>query len=185
MRQTAVYDGASYQVSERPPWTPAQLVSLVAGLVLVVIGGVALARGGINFSAIPTTHSTVAGLHFTCLSALIQLIVGVILIGASAYGPAVKESMAVMGVLLLGFGLIVAIDPTAFYNDWGYTAANGVFYAIVGAILLLAAALSPVFFSSRRRATHSQMTGTGSETVAAAPAPPAGQPVVDRWGRPV
>jgi len=87
--RSVVTDGESnYRVTERPPWSPAQLVAVAAGVVLVVIGGVALARGGIHFDAVPFTHSTVIGLHFTCMSALIQLVAGVLLLGGGAYPDA-------------------------------------------------------------------------------------------------
>jgi hypothetical protein len=149
-RSVATGGESTYRVIERPPWSPAQLVAVAAGIVLVVIGGVALARGGIHFDAVPVTRSTVIGLHFTCLSALIQLVAGVLLLGGGAYPDTAKSTMAFFGVVLLAFGLIVAIDPTPFFTMWGYTTANGVFYAVVGGVLLVAAAVSPIFFSRRR-----------------------------------
>lgn len=159
---------SNYRVTERPPWSPAQLVAVAAGIVLVVIGGVALARGGVHFDAVPLTHSTVIGLHFTCMSALIQLVAGVLLLGGGAFPDAAKSTMAFFGVVLLAFGLIVAIDPTPFFNMWGYTTANGVFYAVVGGVLLVAAAVSPIFFSRRR-------VVSGGGTTYADPRYPAGQ----------
>ena len=147
-------EGARYRVSAGAPWSPAQLVAVAVGVVLVVIGGVALARGGINFSDISLTHSTVAGLHYTCLSALVQLVVGVIIIGGGAYPDSAKGTMAFFGVVLVAFGLIVAIDPTAFATTWGYTEANGVFYIVVGVILGVAAAISPVFTPGARPCTR-------------------------------
>jgi hypothetical protein len=53
------------------------------------------------------------------------------------------------GMVFIAFGLIVAIDATPFANMWGYGTANGVIDFIVGAILVLAAVLSPLFFSRR------------------------------------
>lgn len=154
MQQTVVTDGEShYRVTERPAWSPAQLVAVVAGIVLIVLGGVALARGGVHFNAIPFTHSAVVGLHYSCLSAIIQLAAGVLLLGGGAYPDAAKSTMVFFGVVLITWGLIVAIDAQPFYNLWGYTTADGVFYVVVGAILLVVGAVSPIIFSrfSRRR----------------------------------
>lgn len=152
IRQQYVEGGTTYRTTARAPWSPAQFVAVAAGLVLVVIGGIALARSGLHFNVIPLTHSTVAGLHFTSLSAVVQLVAGVILLGGGAYPYTAKGTMATMGVIMVAWGLIVAIDPQPFFNMWGYTTANGVFYTVVGAITLLAAAVSPIFFSSRTSA---------------------------------
>jgi peptidoglycan/LPS O-acetylase OafA/YrhL len=122
---------------------------------LVVVGGVALARSGVNFSNVPATHSTVAGLHFTSMSALVQLVAGIFLLAGGAYPDTAKGSMAFWGAVLLAFGLVVAIDSVPFFNMWGYTRSNGVFYAVIGGVLILAAAVSPIIFS-RRRVVSSQ-----------------------------
>jgi hypothetical protein len=141
--------GRTYRTTERAPWSPAQFVAVAAGLVLVVIGGIALARSGAHFNALPLTHTMVAGLHFSALSAVVQLAAGVILLGGGAYPYSAKGTMATMGVILLAWGLIVAIDPQPFFNMWGYTTSAGVFYAVMGGILIVAAAVSPIFFSRR------------------------------------
>jgi hypothetical protein len=141
--------GQTTRVVSRPSWSPAQFIAVAAGLLLAVIGGVALARTGINFSAVPASRTTVVGLPYTCLSALVQLVVGVLILGGGVFPEAAKSTLGFFGVLLLAFGLVVAIDPTPFVNMWAFTTASGVFYAVVGGIMLLAAALSPVFASRR------------------------------------
>jgi len=73
--------GEQYRVVERAPWSPAQMIVLAAGLVLAVIGGIALARTHVHFNDIPSTHAQAAGLRHTSLSAVIELSVGLILIG--------------------------------------------------------------------------------------------------------
>ncbi|HMD46625.1 MAG TPA: hypothetical protein VKG43_10715 [Acidimicrobiales bacterium] len=170
-RQVAAEDGASYRVRERAPWSPVQLVALVVGLVLVVIGGVALARTGVNFDNVALTHNQAAGLHYTCLSALIQVVVGVLIMVCGAWPDTARGAMWFFGVVLVAWGLIVAIDSTAFANMWGYTAADGVFYVICGIILIVAAAASPVFFSRRRVVSH-QSTGYDAASAAPDPATP-------------
>ncbi len=189
-RHVVTQDGARYRSQVRAPWSPAQLVAGVVGLILVVIGGVALARGGVNFSDIPATISTVAGMHYTCLSALVQLVAGVILIGCCVHPDTAKSAMVVYGVVMLAFGLIIAIDPSGFVGDWNANEGNGVLYIILGVILLLAAALSPIFFSRSR--TVEEHTGTVADAVPPAMAPTTVRPVAarpvqatDQWGRPL
>jgi hypothetical protein len=77
------------------------------------------------------------------------------LLAGGAYPDTAKGSMAFWGAVLLAFGLVVAIDSVPFFNMWGYTRSNGVFYAVIGGVLILAAAVSPIIFS-RRRVVSSQ-----------------------------
>ena len=58
--------------------------------------------------------------------------------------------MAFFGVLLVAWGIVIAADTTRLFTMWGYTKGTGIFYIVVGAVLVLAAALSPIFFPSRR-----------------------------------
>ena len=137
-------------VVERPAWSPAQVFGVGGGVVLIVIGAIALARTGTNFSSIPLSHAMAAGLHFTCLSAVVQLGVGVLLLGACVFPDAAKSAMAFFGVLLVVWGIVIAADTTRLFVMWGYSKGTGIFYIVVGAVLVLSAALSPIFFSSRR-----------------------------------
>jgi hypothetical protein len=143
------YEGRRTRSVQHLEWSPAQIIGIAAGLFLTVLGGVALARSGADFSNIPLTRSTAAGLPFTCLSATVTLVVGVLILGGSIYPAAAKGVMGFFGVITLAFGLIVAIDPTPFTNMWGYNQSSGVMMAIVGGVLLLAGALSPIFTNRR------------------------------------
>jgi len=161
-----------YQVIEHAPWSPAQAIVLGAGLVLAVIGGIALARTGLHFSNIAATHAQVAGLRHTSLSAVIELGVGVVLLGVGAIPGAARGLMTFFGVVLLGAGLVVAIQPSSFRKWFGYDAANGVFIAIIGGVLLLAAMVSPVIWGARDRhrvGTTRGVSGTGYSEVHSAP----------------
>lgn len=156
-RRVANSEGASYRVADRAPWSPAQLVVAIAGIVFIVIGGVALARAGVNFHHIPLSRTQVAGLWFSNLSAIVTLVAGVIMLAGAIDPVGAKATMWFFGILLITFGLIVAITPTSFTNMWGYTTANGVFYIVTGAILLVAGALSPVFYSRRQVVSQQQV----------------------------
>lgn len=138
----------------RAPWSPAQIVSIGVGALLAIIGGVALARTGINFEHLTDTHVVVAGLHHTALSGLIELVLGLVLIGAGTIPGAGRSSMTFLGVVLLGFGIIVAIQPSSFHSSMGMHASNGVLYIVLGSVLMIAAMVSPVIYDGGRTATR-------------------------------
>jgi hypothetical protein len=147
-------------IVERPAWSPAQVFGVAGGVVLIVIGAIGLAHTGTNFSSIPLSHATAAGLHFTCLSAVVQLGVGVLLLGACVFPDSAKSAMATFGVLLVVWGIVIAADTTRLFTMWGYTKGTGIFYIVVGAVLVLTAALSPIFFSSRREVSRQSRATT-------------------------
>jgi uncharacterized membrane protein YedE/YeeE len=144
-------EAVGYHYVERAPWSPAQLVVLAIGLTLAIIGGIGLARTGLVFDHIPGTRTQVAGLHHTSLSALIELGVGVILMGIGAVPAAERGLMATFGALLFGAGIVIGVQPSSFHKWLGYDEGNGVFLAVLGAVLLVSAMLSPVLWSSHRR----------------------------------
>lgn len=148
-------NGATVREVERSAWSPAQAVAVVVGIVLVVLGGVGLARAGTNFSNIAVTHVTVVGLSLTSLSAAALIALGVIVLAGGAYPSTAKATMGAFGAALIAFGLIVALDPKPFANLWGLGTGNGIFLAVVGAILLFSAAASPSF-SARRQVVRQE-----------------------------
>lgn len=134
----------------RAPWSPAQIVALIIGILFTVMGGVALARTGINFNDVTATHTQVAGLHHTTILGMIELFLGLVLLGAGAIPGAGRGSMSFLGIVLLGFGLVVTIQPSSFHSSLGVHASNGVFYIVCGVILLVTAMVAPVFFDDSR-----------------------------------
>jgi hypothetical protein len=135
----------------RPAFGPAQVVAVAAGLVLTIIGAIALARTGTNFSDLAATDRRVEGLGFSSLSALLQVIAGVILLGSGVFPEAARTAFALFGVLLIGWGIVVIADRAPLFNVWGYTSATGVLYIIIGGISSVGAAASPGFSTGRRR----------------------------------
>jgi hypothetical protein len=156
----AAQAASTSRVVERPAWSPAQVFGVAGGVVLIVVGAIGLARTGTNFSSIPLSHATVSGLHFTCLSAIVQLGVGVLLLAACVFPDSAKSAMTTFGVLLVVWGIVIAADTTRLFTMWGYTKGTGIFYIVIGAVLVLTAALSPIFFSSRREVSRESMATT-------------------------
>lgn len=136
---------------ERPPWSPAQLVAIALGVAFLVVGGVALARTGIDFGDLHSKKVDVAGLGHTQLLGWIELAVGLLLMAAGAVPGAGRGLMSLLGILLIAGGLIVAIQPSSF-TDWlGVDRSSGVVYVVAGAVLLLAAITAPVIFGRASR----------------------------------
>lgn len=133
----------------RPAWSPAQVIALLVGIAYVVLGGTALARTGIEFSDL--SHTQVAGLDQTAIFALIEIAFGVILLGVGALPGADRGGMIFMGVIAVASGLIFAIEPETFYDSLGLRRDGGVFLVVTGAVLLIAAMVSPVISSRSDR----------------------------------
>ncbi|HEV2360802.1 MAG TPA: hypothetical protein VGS21_03785 [Acidimicrobiales bacterium] len=138
----------------RTVWSPAQAIALLAGVVLLVLGGVALAHTGLKFSDIPATRWSVVAMPITSLGAVVELAAGAVALASAAYAASAKAILAVLGVLILAFGLLVTADSTAFVNMWGYTRVNGIFYIVVGGVMFASAVVSPILVRRRYVRTH-------------------------------
>lgn len=139
---------------ERAPWSPAQIVSLIVGAIFAIIGAITLANTGMNFSDISANHETVAGMDQTALLGIVELVIGLFLIGAGAYPGGGRGSMTFFGVVLLGFGIVMLLSTGERWMAENLTTddAAGWFFVIMGSVLLLAAMLAPVIFGTDRRA---------------------------------
>jgi hypothetical protein len=132
-------------------WSPAQIVAMLVGAFLAILGGVALARTGINFADLDASRAQVAGLEHTPILGLTELIVGLVLVGSAAADSAPRGTMSFFGSLILLFGIITVIEPTAFNRALGTSSGHGWLYAILGAVLVVTAMVAPVVFDSDRR----------------------------------
>lgn len=138
---------------DKRTWSPAQLVAGAIGLFLVVLGAVALLRGGIETMTSPT--STVLGFVQTPLMAMIGIVLGVIFLSAAASTLGVRNTLTFLGLVALGFGLVVAIEPGATTDWFGGSRALGVLYMVIGAASLIAGWTSPTITSHQRTSTRS------------------------------
>ena len=89
-------------------------------------------------------------------TALVQLIAGVLLLGSAVFPESAKVGLALFGVVLLAWGIVIAADTVRLFSVWGYSRSTGVLYIVIGAVLLVAAAFSPIFFSRRRQVVSGQ-----------------------------
>jgi hypothetical protein len=135
-------------------WSPAQIVGLIAGIGITVLGFTALARTGFDTDHIYSPKAEAWSFTHSPLFALIQVGFGVLLILAAVVPGGARAFMALLGAVAVSFGLVVLLEDTPNrLNNWlGVEDRNGVFYLVVGGVLLLAAIASPVF--TRKSRSH-------------------------------
>src|SRR5438270_6472204 len=131
---------------ERPPWSPAQLIALVIGIISVVVGGIALANTGIHSNAMDVVRTDGPLWQHTAWLAIGEIVFGLIMIGAGVVPGGARGLMTFMGILAVAFGIAVLVAP----NDLRAEDATGWAFIIAGGVSLLAAAVSPVFFTGDR-----------------------------------
>jgi len=120
--------------------SPAQVVAGIIGLVLVVIGGVALARVGLSSWTDETT--TVLAFDHTALMGLIDIVAGLLFLAAAA-SSGVRGALIGLSLIAVAFGAIVAIEPDAFDSALGGGRELGVLYIVIGVVGMLAALAFP------------------------------------------
>ena len=140
------------QVIDRPPWSPAQIIALIVGALLLIFGGIALGRAGFDDMY---AHVEVAGLHYTPIRGIVDLVAGALLVAAGAIPGASRGFMSLIGAISLAGGIVILVEPSRFHDVLATHSENGWVYVAAGAILLLAAFLSPVIFG-KGRVTYSR-----------------------------
>lgn len=131
----------------RAPWSPAQFVALAIGIFFIVLGGVALARTGMHTDAMDKMTQVGGWSHTTWLG-LGELAFGLLMLVAGAVPGGLRGLMSFLGVVALGFGIIVVIQPSSFHKTLGVTSGNGWLYIVTGALAMVAAMAAPVIFGS-------------------------------------
>jgi hypothetical protein len=147
------YGERERHVSTTSFWSPAQIIGLIIGIGMTVLGFAAVAQTGFDTDHIYTPVDTVWRLPHSPLFALIEVGFGVLVILSAVVPGGSRGFMALLGAIAVCFGLVVLIEDTPNrLNHWlGVIDRTGIFYVIVGGVLLLAAILSPVFTSRTRR----------------------------------
>jgi hypothetical protein len=135
---------------ERPPWSPAQLVALVIGIIFAVIGGIALAKTGVHTDAMNREFTDTPLWHHTAWLALGELVFGLLMIGAGVVPGGARGFMTFLGMIALASGIAVLVAPDSLHKYLGSHDGTGWAYIVTGGITLVAAAVSPVFFTGER-----------------------------------
>lgn len=137
------------RVTSSRTWSPAQFIAGLIGLLLTVMGGVALARL-LPTSSLTAETTSVLGVGHTTLMAIITLGLGLLYLAEAGAPFEVQPGMIFLGVMSLAFGLIVVIEPGAFDGALGLGETGGWFYTIIGAISAVAGIISPTLISRRK-----------------------------------
>jgi len=154
-----VRDVAYDRVDERPavvaaptPWSPAQIIGLAIGIGFTVLGIAAVARTGFNTDHIYRPHYVVWHLPHSPLLAVSEIGFGVLMILASVVPGGLRSLMALLGAISLAFGIVILVDaaPDNLNNWFAVTHRSGWLFTIVGAVTVLMALVSPVFFTGTR-----------------------------------
>ena len=121
----------------------AHILGLIAGIYFTVLGIAALSSTGFDPDHIYTPHHMVWQFPHSPLLALIEISFGVLLILASVLGA--TSLLAFLGAISLAFGIVIVTDASPDrLNRWlAVTHRSGWLYLIVGAVLLLAALVTP------------------------------------------
>jgi hypothetical protein len=135
---------------ERPPWSPAQLVALIIGIVFAVIGGIALAKTGVHTNDMNRAFTDTPLWSHTAWLALGELAFGLLMIGAGVVPGGARGFMTFLGMIALAFGIAVLVAPDSLHKYIAGDDGTGWAFIVVGGITLVAAAVSPVFFSGER-----------------------------------
>lgn len=143
---------ARTQVGRRV-WSPAQIISGLLGLFLVVMGAVVLLRTGLD--SLTGDTASVLNIEHTALMGGVDLVVGLLFLLGAGTALGSRSGLMSLGLLSLAFGLIVAIEPDAMAQATGGDESIGWLYAGVGVISLIAALASPTVNNVRRTSTRS------------------------------
>lgn len=131
---------------ERSGFTFGQGIAGVLGLILVIVGGVAMARVGFDSLVGETTE--VLGIGHTLLLGIIDVVVGLMFLSAASTMFGVRGTLITLGALALAFGAVVAIEPDPFVDYLGEGTSLGLAYIVIGLISLVAGLATPTLVRS-------------------------------------
>ncbi|HEX2153791.1 MAG TPA: hypothetical protein VHL52_07425 [Acidimicrobiia bacterium] len=130
----------------RDNFTFGQAVAGILGLLLAIVGGVAMARVG--FDSLTGETAEVLGIGHTLALGIIDLVVGLLFLSAASTMFGVRGTLITLGGLALAFGAVVAIEPDPFVEFLGDGTPLGLAYLIVGVIALVAGMATPTYVST-------------------------------------
>lgn len=126
-----------------------QLLMMSAGIIFLILGGLALSKTGLDVTIGGSNHVVVAGLHHTALMALVELIVGLTLVVSGARPLIQWSSVRLFGAICLAFGVVLLAEPPGMHRALGAHAPTGFLFLTVGVVLLVAAVAYPMMVTDR------------------------------------
>lgn len=134
-------------VVDRRTWSPSQLVAGAIGLFLTVMGAVAILRVG--FESLTGDTTSVLGIEHTLLMGIIHLVAGLFFLGAAGTVLGSRSGLTSLGLVAVAFGLVYAIEPDSLAPALGGDGRIGWLYAVLGAVALISAWVSPTIQTQR------------------------------------
>jgi hypothetical protein len=127
--------------SRTTAFAPASIVAAVVGVVLLLLGGITLARAGLDGS-LDVPIVSVAGFTATAILGLIEIGFGLILLLTAL----AQERIAIMFVAIIGgvSALVVVFQPTLGEVSLGIERGFAVLAAIVMAVIVVSALLPSI-----------------------------------------
>lgn len=137
----ATYDGS--RTSPRMRLDALQIVAWALGLYFLVAGLVAIARAGFDDIGLFDPTVEVGGLPMTPLLALLQLLIGLSLLGA-ATGVVHEHGLRIGGTLLGVLGAVWLIEPFAFEPYLGVVRSTGAAWLTMAVVLVAVSFVPPL-----------------------------------------
>jgi uncharacterized membrane protein HdeD (DUF308 family) len=163
--------GVAMATTRTSRFSPGQILGMLAGIVLSIIGIVAIAKGGFDGS-LNTPVVQVLGIGHSTIVGLAELGAGLLMILGSASRSTVGVT-GFVGVLLIVAGIIAAASGAKLKQDVGFETDTG--WLLLGfGVVGLVAALLPSFARTERH-----VTATADHRVVAPPADPRLVPPAD------
>jgi hypothetical protein len=128
-------DVETSRTSPRMRFDLLQVAAWLVGLYLIVGGLIAIARAGFGEMTLFEPVVDVGGQGLTPLYAVLWLVVGVLLLVAGT-GVVNETALRVGGVLFGIAGAVFLVEPGAFTDYLGVTAASGTMLLVVGTLLV-------------------------------------------------
>jgi hypothetical protein len=122
--------------------TPSQVVSVIGGLALIVLGIIVVVKAGLSGSLNDPTVS-VMGIQQTAAIGLGELGIGVLLV-LCGLSPATRLLSGIIGLALVVFGIILLTGPSTLLADMRTESTLGWVGVIIGAPVLLASLVTPL-----------------------------------------
>ena len=129
--------------------TPARAFTAIGGIILLVIGLIAVAKTGIH-SPLDQPIVKVAGMTHTPLLGIIGAVAGLLLLASSVTGSdAGARSSGIFFGVLLGVAGVVAIATPESFHSLALQSSYGWMALIIGAVVVIANLLLPTITAKR------------------------------------